>query len=69
MAEENTIILKGMEDWIDWIKTIKVIADGLEIWEYMAPEVEPADVPRLTRPAKPTEESVDSGDLEIFKYD
>jgi hypothetical protein len=30
-ALENTIILKGMEDWIDWIKTIKVIADGLEI--------------------------------------
>jgi hypothetical protein len=69
MAEENTIILKGMEDWIDWIKTIKVIADGLEIWEYMDPEVEPADVPRLTRPAKPTGEGVDSGDLEIFKYD
>ena len=69
MAEENMIILKGMEDWTDWIKTIKVIADGLEIWEYMDPEVEPADVPRLTRPAKPTGESVDSGDLEIFKYD
>ena len=69
MAEEYTIILKGMEDWIDWIKTIKVIADGLEIWEYMDLEVEPADVPQLTRPAKPSGPTVDSGDLEIFKYD
>ena len=35
----------------------------------MDPEVEPADVPQLTRPAKPSGPNVDSGDLEIFKYD
>jgi len=32
MAEENTIILKGMEDWIDWIKMIKMDSKSGSTW-------------------------------------
>ena len=58
---------------MDWIKTIKVTAQGLEIWEYMDPEVEPENIPVLSQPARPSPRSgttsVDSTDLELFKYD
>ena len=47
MAEEDTIVLKCMEDWIDWIKTIKVIADELEIWVRMDPMVHNTSASRI----------------------
>jgi hypothetical protein len=73
MAEENTIILKGMGDWMDWIETIRVIAECLEVWEYMDPEVEPQNILMLNRPTKPSPRleatTVHLADLEIFKYE
>jgi hypothetical protein len=69
MAEEQSIILKGMEDWHDWILTIKVIADSYQIWEFMDPDVGPEDLPVLTRPPKPTGNPIDAADLEFLKYD
>jgi len=54
MAEEDTIVLKCMEDWIDWIKTIKVIADELEIWVRMDPMVHNTSAGRIRLQNIPT---------------
>jgi hypothetical protein len=67
MAEEYKVILKNIEDWKDWISTIQMMAQGLRIWEFINPDIEPDKIPKLTQPAKPTG-TVDAGDLEIFKY-
>lgn len=73
MDEEYKVILRSMGEWMDWIETIRMIAEGLEVWEYMDPEVEPQNILMLNQPTKPSPRleatTVHLADLEIFKYE
>jgi hypothetical protein len=67
MAEEHKVILKNIEDWKDWISTMQMTAQGLGIWEFINPDIEPDKIPRLRQAEKPSG-TADAGDLEMFKY-
>ncbi|KAN0070393.1 hypothetical protein V8E54_011262 [Elaphomyces granulatus] len=73
MDEEYKVILRSMGEWMDWIETIRMIAEGLEVWEYMDPEVEPQNILMLNQPTKPSPRleatTVHLAELEIFKYE
>ena len=51
---KTSIILKGQEDWDEWIEVIKTIAIAGKVWEYVNPETLYNELPILVEPTEPT---------------
>ena len=51
-AAEGYVILRGPDEWIPWLRQLKLVAEEYEIWD----EINPADpAPPAVRPTGPTD--------------
>jgi hypothetical protein len=53
-----SIVLKGEENWFEWVNEAETVARTADIWEYIDPEVRSEDIPKLSPPKEPRIEDV-----------
>ena len=51
---KTSIILKGQDDWDEWIEVIKTTAIAGKVWEYINPDTPQDELYKLIEPAEPT---------------
>src|SRR6266850_194316 len=61
MSGKISITLTTHEDWDVWIESIKTIAEGKDIWEFINPNTPSASLPEFTRPVAPKPGDVKAG--------
>ena len=56
--EKNRLILNGPKDWDAWLLLIKGVARCGHIWQFVNPDTPEEDLPVLSKPVKPTANSI-----------
>jgi hypothetical protein len=63
------IILDKPSDWIQWFFVVQDTAENNEVWEYVDPSKEKADIPTLKPPKRPTPADVKPNATSITQLD
>ena len=52
------LTLEGKDNWFEWIKAVKIVAKGSDIWEYINPDIEDSKLTKLEPTVEPKFEDV-----------
>ena len=60
-AIRKELILTNHEQWDTWILSLRSKVDRYNLWPYIDPDADAADVPKLVQPTRPTYDTVKTG--------
>ena len=58
-SQKHSLMLSTSSDWDIWIDMIKNKAKAADVWKFMDPSVNVADLPQFTRPPMPQPKDID----------